>query len=723
VLVAFIVAVIAAVVAIIGIAAFFALRARSHSSEVSQTKTVSQVDTVGVGTSSFERRSAAKAARDGEISVNSSENQTTAQTPADSLSARFKGLGIAAAAIFGALGARLWSMQILENEEYAEAAEKNLYTTVNTPAPRGGIYDRNGIALVLNRPSQTVVADSEVSSNTNVIRRLSAVLGLPASIVTNRIKDTTSGAQSLRVVGEDVPLRQVAFIAEHADAFPGITVEERTQREYPYGALAAHVLGYTGAPSEDQLSNPGDGRTILSTDMVGRSGIESQYDDYLAGAPGETMVMVDANGNRISVMSDIKETQGSDVYLTLDAKAQYVADKALADLIAPNGIIGKGKGTKGSIVALDVTNGEVLVMSSYPTFDPTLFTGSFSEELNEKYQSEEAYGPLNNNAISGQFMAASTYKGFTSMAGLEYGFATQTSTWNCTGKWDGFGTGDVQRCWKSSGHGTLDLHGGIVNSCDTVFYEIGKAFYDHGPNGSDEISETALQDFLHKYGLGELTGIDLAGEAEGRVPTPAWKEEAYRNRPADGVFRGGDYTNMVIGQGDVLVTPLQIAAGYAGLATGKIMKPHLLKEVHNSEGDTVVTASEEVWLTPDVSESNLAYVQDALHDMVQESTSVGPLFKEAGIDAAGKSGTGEKTNENDTAWFVAYAPYDDPKYVVACVVEQGGGGSDTAAPLVVEVMSALFESAEGKSKVELGRLAGSTGESVELEISSTSRED
>ena len=154
----------------------------------------------------------------------------------------------------------------------------------------------------------------------------------------------------------------------------------------------------------------------------------------------------------------------------------------------------RDRGSKGAVVALDVTDGSVLVMASFPTFDPTNFTGSIPTELWDKYQEKGAYAPLNNNVVSGQFMAASTFKAFTSLAGLEYGFATEGSSWNCTGKWDGFGTGDVQRCWKHDGHGTLDLHGGIVNSCDTVFYEIGKAFYDHGPAGTGEISETALQD-------------------------------------------------------------------------------------------------------------------------------------------------------------------------------------------------------------------------------------
>lgn len=723
-LLAIIVAVFAAVIAIVVIAAALAVRANRSTPSVGATKGVSQLDTVGVGTSPFERRTSARAARDGEVTVGSSEDPTAAKKPSDGLGTRFAAVGALAAGIFAVLASKLWTMQILGNSEYANAAEQNLYTTVKTPAPRGCIYDTNGVPLAVNRPAQAVLADPEVADNRDVVRRLSTVLGVPVNVLFQRIKDASGGAQSLRVLGQDVRLRDVAFIAEHADAFPGVTVEERSLREYPYGALAAHVLGYTSNVTPEIMENKTEGREILSIDTVGTAGVEATYDSYLAGEHGESKVMVDANGRRISVMSNIDDSKGSDVYLTIDARAQYVADRALADLIAPReGIIGTGKGCKGAVVALDVTDGSVVVMSSFPTFDPTNFTGAFSQDLMDKYNSEEAYAPLNNNVVSGQFMAASTFKAFTSLAGLEYGFASESSSWNCTGEWDGFDTGVVQKCWNHAGHGTLDLYGGIVNSCDTVFYEIGKAFYDHGPEGSGDLPDTALQEYIEQFGFGERTGVDLGGEAVGLIPTPAWKAEHWRNVPSEAVWRGGDYTNMIIGQGDVLVTPLQIACAYAGVATGTIMRPHLLKEVRNSAGETVVTFEPEVSRTPEVTEAHLTYVRNALHDMVRESHSVAPLFEEAGIDAAGKSGTGEKQDQNDTAWFVAYAPFDDPKYVVACVVEQGGGGSDTAAPVVAEVMAELMADAAGTSTVTIERVAGSPGESVEITVDSGGRED
>lgn len=725
VLVAIIAAVVAAIVALVVIAIVFAMRSRTSTPSVGKTKGVRQLNTVGVGSSPFERRSNAKAAREGEVTVSASDHASV-QKPSDSLTMRFAALGGVAAAILATLTGKLWTMQILGNSEYADAAEQNLYTTVNTPAPRGCIYDAFGEPLVLNRTTQTVLADPDAADNRDVVRRLSTVLGLPVNVVTQRIKDSSAGAQSLRVVASDVRMRDVAFIAEHADAFPGITVEERFVREYPHGALAAHVLGYTGAPSEDDLKAEKDGREILSIDTIGKAGVESSYDQLLAGEHGERRVMVDAQGRVVSVMSETQESKGSDIYLTIDAKAQYVADKALADLIAPRGVIGQGTGTSGAVVALDVRDGAVLVMASYPTFDPTNFTGTISDEIMDIYndrKENQAYQPLNNRVISGQFPAASTFKAFTSLAGLEYGICDENTTWTCTGEWDGFGSGDIQKCWNHDGHGTLDLHGGIVNSCDTVFYEIAKGFYDRGPNGSGQLSETALQEYLEQFGFGERTGIDLAGESAGIVPTPAWKAEHWKNLPSEATWRGGDYTNMIIGQGDVLVTPLQIACAYAAVATGQTMRPHVLKEVRNTEGETVVNYQPEVERTPQMNAGHLDYVRQSLHDMIRESKSVGPLFEEAGIDAAGKSGTGEKAGQNDTAWFVSYAPYNDPKYVVACVIEQGGGGSATAAPVVVEVLSALMASQEGTSDVQVGRVSGSTGKSVELSSDGGARTD
>lgn len=713
-LAAIIAAVIAALVAIVVVVLVFFIRSRNTAPKTGQVKQVQQLDTVGVGSSPLSKKSAARSALEGEVRV--SDGPTATKNPADGLSRRFAGLGVATAAILGTIAARLWTMQVMSGAEYSDEAESNLYTTVSTPAPRGCVYDATGIALVSNRASQTVLADPDVADDNDVVRRLSAVLGVPVNIVRQRINNTASGAQSQRVVADDVRLRDVAFISEHADAFPGVSIESRTVRDYPYGALAAHALGYTGTPTEEQLEALREGRTIEATDSIGMSGIEQYYDDVLAGDHGQRRVMVDAQGNVVSVTSETQPAKGSDVYLSLIASAQYKADSLLASTIAPSGDIGTGHGVAGAIVAMDVRDGSVLVMSSYPTFDPSDFTGGIPQDIWDLYNTDESHAPLNNRTVNGQYAAASTYKAFTSMAGLNYGFATYTSTWNCTGSWDGFGSGDVQMCWDHNGHGVLDLHGGIVHSCDTVFYEIAKAFYDHGPNGTGEISETALQDYLALYNFGKATGIDVSNESVGRIPTPAWKAEQWRNVPSEAQWRGGDYTNMIIGQGDVLVTPMQIAVAYGAIATGKLMKPHLLKEVRNSQGDVVYTVQPEEIGTPDVNNDHLAYVREGLRGVITDNAAVAEAFSAQGIEAAGKSGTAEHTNTEDDAWFAAYVPYDDPRYVCCCIIEQGGGGSAVAAPIVAEVLGSIMRAEAGQAE-DVGRVAASSGRSVALRFS------
>ncbi len=714
-LIAIVAAITAAIVVLVIIAVILVLRTRSKTPHAGSSNDISQLENVGVSATSSPEQTGVQ-----DIHVAQESDAKAAKTPHDALSRRFAVLGGLSAVIFGVLTVRLWSVQVMSSEEYVSEAEKNLFTTVSTPAPRGCIYDASGRALVINKASQTVLVDADISSDNDIMRRLSTILGIPASVVRQRINDTTAGAQNQRVIASDVRLRDIAFISEHADAFSGVSTETRTRREYPFGALAAHVLGYTGSPTEAMLDETIEGRTIETTDTVGLAGLESYYDGLLAGDRGERRVTVDASGNVINVVSETAPTKGNDIYLTISASAQYVADEALADLIAPDGIIGTGKGVAGSIVGLDVRDGSVIVMSSYPTFDPTNFTGDISSNIWDLYASDAAYAPLTNRAVNGQYAAASTYKAFTAMAGLDYGIAIPDETyWTCGGSWDGFGSGTVQYCWDHDGHGTLNLYEGIVHSCDVVFYEIAKQFFNLGPEGSGELSETALQDYLAKFNFGATTGIDLIGESAGRIPTPEWKAEQWKNVPSEAQWRGGDYTNMIIGQGDVLVTPLQLAVAYGGIATGTLMRPHLLKEVRNAQGDVVLTVDPEILATPDVDQSHLEYVRSALRGVVTSNDEVSAAFNAQGVTPAGKSGTAEHTDTEDDAWYVAYAPYDDPKYVVACIVEQGGGGAAVAAPLVARVLGEIMRF-DGGDQGSVKRVAGSTGQSIDLGYSSGS---
>ena len=706
-LIAFIAALVTLVVAAIVVVAVLFLRNRSKSANLSVNKNVRPISSVGVSSSLGD----AGGRVGGGTPRSSAAAQRPVANPADNLRSRFVAMGVLAAAVFGSLTAKLWSMQVLSSESYVSESEENQYATVSTPAPRGLIYDAAGVALVKNRSSLTVLADSEVADDHDVLQRLSTVLGLPYNVVRQRIQDATSGAQSQRVVAGDVRLRDVAFIAEHSDAFKNVTVQTRTVREYPYGGLAAHVLGYTGAVSEEELAAVPEGRDIELGDDVGKTGIEQFYDRLLSGDHGQRKVVADASGNVVEVVSETQPTKGSDLYLTIKAPVQYVCDRALANLVAPvNGVIGTGKGVSASAVVMDVRDGGIVAMASYPTFAPEKFIGGITTEAWELYSSDEAYNPLLNRAIGGLYPPASTFKAFTSLAALAYGFANGGTTWNCTGSWDGWDTGIPQRCWNHSGHGTLDLRGGIVNSCDVVFYDIAKQFWEHGESQGGSIADTALQDYLKKYRFGETTGIDLFGESSGRVPTPDWKAEWFRNQPEEARWQGGDMTNMIIGQGYVLATPLQLAVAYGAVATGNIMKPHLLKEVHNAAGDVAASFEPEVLDVPDVPAENLATVRDALRGVATENAGIAALFNRYGVQAACKTGTAEHTDDEDTAWFACYAPYDDPRYVVACLVEHGGGGSAVAAPLGAEILAAALAYDEG-SLTEVGEIAGSTGKS------------
>ncbi len=719
--VAIIAALIALVVAIVVVIVIVMLYNRRRSSNINVKKPVKSI--TSVGTSSTLEHS--------DMHVHDSTDQSSGSVasspnmqPANGLRGRFVALGILIAAVFGSLSVRLWSMQILMSDSYADESNANLFTTVLTPAPRGLIYDTGGVELVKNRSSLTVVADAEVADDHDVVQRLSTLLGLPFNVVRQRVLDNTGGAQSQRVIASDVSMRDIAFISEHSDAFSGVDVQTRTVRDYPYGALAAHVLGYTGTVSDDDIESATEGREMDLGDDVGKMGIEEYYDDLLAGAHGQRRVMVDASGNVVEVASETQATKGSDLYLTIAAPVQYVCDKALADLVAPrDGVIGSGKGVGAATVVMDVRTGAIIAMGSYPVFDPSKFIGGISEQTWELYSNEDAYNPLLNRVIGGLYPPASTLKAFSSLAALAYGFATTKTTWTCTGSWDAWNTGQKQNCWNRSGHGTMNLHNGIVESCDVVFYEIAKEFWENSESQGGDISDTALQDYLEMYHFGRVTGIDLNGEAEGRIPTPEWKAEWFANRPEEGQWVGGDLTNMIIGQGYMLATPMQLAVAYGAVATGNLMKPHLLKEVHNVEDEVVVTIEPEVVGVPDVPKENLEIVRDALHGVAQENVTVAPIFSSYGIDAACKTGTAEYTNDQDTAWFACYAPFDDPHFVATTVVEHGGSGASVAGPTCIKVLDAAL-TYEAGDLTKINSIAGSTGQSnVPENVVSSGRDD
>ena len=641
-------------------------------------------------------------------STEDAQNQTTdavgtasGRAPVDRIRGRFVAMGVLIAAIFGSLAAKLWSMQVLNASQYMEDSTANQVKTIKTPAARGRVFDAEGIELIGNQVVPTVLADADVADDHNTLTRLSALLGIPYSVVRQRIQDSTGGAQAKRVVTTNPRVRDVAYIAEHPDAFPGISVEDRSSRIYPYGALACQLLGYSGTVSESELENMPEGADYQHGDEVGKSGVEAAFESVLMGSHGERVVVADADGTVHEVVSTTPARQGNDLYLTVSARIQQVAETELIKKIAPYGTIGGGVGTAGAIVAMTV-DGDILAMASFPNFNPEHFIGGITQDDWDRYNDESARRPLMNRCIAGSYPAASTFKAFIGMAGLHYGFADSKKSWHCSGKWTGFGEDYAQECWEKEGHGYINFREGIVHSCDVVFYDIAANFYYN----REEIGETAMQDYVKKFGFGQRTGVALAGETEGVVPTPEWKKAYYANQPEEGQWVPGDMTNTAIGQGNVLITPLQLAVGYAGVATGRLPKPNLLKEVRNSAGETVVTPEYSYTEIEGVNDKDYATMRDALRGVALEDGDVPETLAKAGdFQCACKTGTGEASGDRDAySWFVMYAPYDDPKYVVACVIEEGGYGADTAAPVSAPVMQACFDYAEGNLTDQVARI-------------------
>ena len=615
---------------------------------------------------------------------------------------RLIGLGIFSGISLGVLALRLFFMQIIASEDYAEQAESNRTRTVTTMAPRGRILDRNGSELVSNRPSLTVAASVDVLDNDIEMQLLANLLGMPLLAVRRKLQDQNESAQSKRTLAVDVSRRVVAFIDEHPYLFDGVEVQERTVRLYPNGTLAAHVVGYTGTISQEDLEWSEDprnnsGMRYNAGDIVGQAGIEREYESVLQGIRGEQVVYVDAYGSVLSSSSSIEPQSGSDVVLTIDANVQRMAEQSLERVIKQVNSTGNRECDAGGVVAIDVTNGEVIALASAPTYNPSVFTGGISDDDWERLSSEDSASPLMNRVVSGLYPSASTIKPLGVLAALDHKIAAGDSSYNCTGFWTGFGEDSGQYCWNHYGHGIMNLQTGITYSCDVVFYEIGKGFYlSDNPEG--------LQETYRKWGLGSKTGIDLPSEESGRVPDAEWKWNYWDTSPDDvRQWQGGDSTNLAIGQGDILVTPLQMCCVYAGLSTrGTIWKPHLLKSVRSATGaGTVIEHTPELLYSIEEPPPFFDIVINGLKGVIyEESPAQAAHFVNMAETVAGKTGTAERAGHEPTGWFVAFAPVENPKYAVACMIEQGGFGSTSAMYVVRDVLGALYNEPDTSTAVD-----------------------
>lgn len=623
-------------------------------------------------------------------------------SPSSHFKSRINATGIFAGTVIGALFMRLWNMQVISSSSYTEQAEKNRTRSISTHAARGRILDRNGAVLVGNRPSLVVLAEQSVLDDEAELQILAALIGIPKAVLRLKIEDSSQGLQRGRVIAVDVSRRVISFINAHPSLFGGVSIEARSQRSYPLGSLAGQVLGYTGIITSEQLKasqgNQDEGKiTYEPGDVVGQSGIEASYENVLQGIKGEQVVFVDADGNIVNHSSSVEAQSGSDVVLTLDADIQKAAEDSLSSTIKRLQEHGKPDCFGGCAIAMDVTNGEIIAMASAPSFSPNMFVGGISSDDWDMLSSKSSHNPLLNRGIGGQYPSASTIKPLSALAALNEGIATPQSSYMCTGYWTGFGAAFGQYCWLHTGHGAMTLQTGITHSCDVVFYEVGKGFFYSS-------NKDGLQQMFKKWGLGSKSQIDLPGELQGRIPDEAWKREYFASYPDDAkAWQGGDNTNLAIGQGDLLVTPLQMLCVYAGIANrGSIPQPHLMKSIKStSNSGSIIDYKCSTRISIDEKDEYMDLVQRGLYGVIyEESQAQASHFTNMKEKVAGKTGTAETSHETPTGWFIAYAPYDKPRYVVASVLENSGFGSDGAMYVVRDILGALYHEPDTSTMVD-----------------------
>ncbi|WP_311444271.1 penicillin-binding protein 2 [Fannyhessea vaginae] len=623
-------------------------------------------------------------------------------SPSSHFKSRINATGIFAGTVIGALFMRLWNMQVISSSSYTEQAEKNRTRSISTHAARGRILDRNGAVLVGNRPSLVVLAEQSVLDDEAELQILAALIGIPKAVLRLKIEDSSQGLQRGRVIAVDVSRRVVSFINAHPSLFDGVSIEARSQRSYPLGSLAGQVLGYTGVITSEQLKASQDTQdegkiTYEPGDVVGQSGIEASYENVLQGIKGEQVVFVDADGNIVNHSSSVEAQSGSDVVLTLDADIQKAAEDSLSSTIKRLQEHGKPDCFGGCAIAMDVTNGEIIAMASAPSFSPNMFVGGISSDDWDMLSSKSSHNPLLNRGIGGQYPSASTIKPLSTLAALNEGIATPQSSYMCTGYWTGFGAAFGQYCWLHTGHGAMTLQTGITHSCDVVFYEVGKGFFYSS-------NKDGLQQMFKKWGLGSKSQIDLPGELQGRIPDEAWKREYFASYPDDAkAWQGGDNTNLAIGQGDLLVTPLQMLCVYAGIANrGSIPQPHLMKSIKStSNSGSIIDYKCSTRISVDEKDEYMDLIQRGLYGVIyEESQAQASHFTNMKEKVAGKTGTAETSHETPTGWFIAYAPYDKPRYVVASVLENSGFGSDGAMYVVRDILGALYHEPDTSTMVD-----------------------
>jgi len=543
---------------------------------------------------------------------------------------------------------RLWQLQLLQGHEYRKLSEANRLRIVNIPAPRGIIFDRNGIPLVKNSPYYFASVIPDEFDKTK-IHLLSKVLNIPEEEIIGKLNKPDLSPFIPVQLKQGLSFNDIAYIEARRSDLPGLIIETEITREYIYGDIGSHLIGYLGKLSLAQAEDPAF-KDVSPDTFIGQWGIEKLFDHSLRGTPGKRIIEVNALGRELRLLQENPPIKGQDIILSMDINLQKESEKAFGE-------------QAGALVAIEPDTGEILAMVSKPSFDPNLFTRGISSE---KWLAilRDKKNPMLNRTFQSQYPPGSTFKIITAVAGLEEGVITTDTKTECKGGIN-YGTWRFG-CWLRSGHGLVSLHRALVESCDVYFYEVGKRL------GIDKIFRYATG-----FGLGEKTGIQLGQEKQGLIPNTKWKLEKKKQS-----WFLGETFNAAIGQGYVAATPLQLALMTGTVANGgTLYKPSLLRGAH-----PVIAGK--VPLKP----GTLAAIKSGLSGVVNEPSGTGWAAQSSVTAIAGKTGTAQvialksgfqpsKERFRDHAWFVAFAPVEKPLIALSVLVEHGGHGGGAAAPI------------------------------------------
>jgi penicillin-binding protein 2 len=571
------------------------------------------------------------------------------------------------------LAGRMWYMQILKGSEYEKFSRDNRVRITRFPAPRGRILDRRGRELVINRSSfEVYVFPNDIKDVDRISKTLSQVLEMD----TGQIKKEITEAYKVnrfapKVIAKDINRDQLAFIEARKIYLPGVYIQISHTREYPYGDIGAPIIGYLGKASKDDvIEHP----NLLPGTLVGKNGVEKSFNNYLLGGDGYKQKITDALGREVNwplVERDLKShdsVPGGDVVLSIDVDLQKSAEESLGE-------------RAGAVVAVDVRTGELLALVSHPTFNPEEFiNGMDSTEWNKLMRNSDS--PLINRATQGLYAPGSVFKIVTASAALNEGVVDEQTRFYCPGSYT-IGNRTF-RCWKKGGHGLINLHQAIVQSCDVYFYHV-----------AEKLGIDRLAKYIQGFGFGRPTGIALS-EKPGIAPSREWKLSTLR-KP----WYLGETIVTSIGQGYLSVSPLQVALMTASIANGGILfKPHIVKKVTGPDGKILLNITPEENARIPLSEEGIGVIMRALKGVVNEPGGTGRGSRIDNIEVAGKTGTAQvislnsnsdKTSHKEHAWFTSYAPADNPEIAVTVIVEHGGGGGAVAAPIVRRILETYFK--------------------------------